>query len=533
MQGKYISKYFRESDTFSFAKLKRDLAKLSTEGIADEELLKIITILKNKRVIIQYRSKEEQESYKNDFDYDDLNYDNLDFSKIDLRKQQIFVIRYVGIIIIHNYVFKCFPKYIEESTDKGDFNKVRIDKVLKKIVPVLRKYNSRQERLFSATSLVGEKDFDFLSIAIFFLNDYLDNGFYYNEKHTLEINGGGEINWSKTIDETDPIVTDKGPVYIELYTEFTEVDNNDFFRRLHLYIVSYCAKLLGAAGLFDVLSIDGDFDFDIDKDTLGDDDFILDRIQREMSIQFVTKKQELLEKMYTFISQKNSLDKEYELSLYGTTHFHTVWEDVCRDTLDNQLDIELRHLPCQSRLDYSKLANSLYQLHVDDENLHRAIRRLKEIHLNKFIEKPVWYVSGSTQKHESNKTYIPDLLQLYERKDVLYFNILDAKYRSIVLNNQSLKNAPGVEEITKQYLYQLVFCDLINSYTFKNTHIKITNSFLFPGDSDNATILGMAEIRAMRNIHLENISAIKLPASVMYDLYINNMKVKNVEELLT
>lgn len=307
-----------------------------------------------------------------------------------------------------------------------------------------------------------------------------------------------------------------------------------FFRRLHLYIITYCNKILEAADLFDVLSIDNSFELfnDVDKYLLGDDDYILERIQKEIGIQFITRKLELLEKMYTFISRKNDLDKEYNVSLYGTSSFHVIWEEVCQDVLDNQLYVELGHLPVQSKLDFSKLASIRYKFVDNDIRIDRAISRLKEMPLNKLIEKPKWHVFNSNHEHEGNKTYIPDLLQIYEKNGILHFNILDAKYRNFILDQQRLDNAPGVEEITKQYLYQLVLSDLLDSYNFDKNNIKITNSFLFPGEGEIAIILGMAEIKALKNIPLENILAIKLPANMMYDHYISNIKLKNIEDIV-
>ncbi|MBW9151453.1 LlaJI family restriction endonuclease [Clostridium estertheticum] len=534
MENKYVVKYFREYDTFTFVKLKMDLMKISGKEIDNEELLKIITILKNNRVIVQYRSKEESESYKENFNYDGLNYDDLDFSKVDPSEQQIFAVRYVGILIIKKYVFRCFPKYITTTVNSENFEKERVDELLKKIVNVLRIYNSRQERLFTVTDSASYEEFNFLDMAIFFLNDYLENGVYYNEKDIFEVNGDGNVNWNKTIDEVDVILSDRGPVYVELFTESTESDNNDFFKRLHLYIVEYCADIIAEVDLFDVLSLDSNFNFnfDIDKNSLGDDDYIIDKIQNEMGIQFITRKLKLLEKMHTFISQRNSLDKEYELSLYGTSHFHTVWESVCQDVLANQLYVEMRDLPAQSKLNYLKLASIRYQLGDNDERAHSAIMRLKETPLNKLIEKPIWHVHNSTKKYEGDKTYLPDLIQIYENNGILNFNILDAKYREFVLNSRKLDNAPGVEEITKQYLYQLIFTDLFNSYTFDKENIKITNSFIFPGDCKKAVTLGMAEIKVMRNIPLENITAVRLPADMIYDYYIRNIKLKNIDILI-
>lgn len=529
---RYLLKYFRESETFTFIQLKSELEDLAGEKINEVELLKVVTILKNKRVIVQYRSVEERESYINDFDYNSSEYEDLDFSEIDPTKKQVFVVRYVGIVMVNKYVFKCYPKYIETKASLSHYDDTRIDMLLQQIMLVLRVYNSRREKLYSATDEIAQEDFDFLSMAIFFLNDFLENGLYYNEKKSLEVNGVGEINWVNTINETDAIITQNGPVYTELITEFTEADDFDLFKRIHMFIISHCSKVLSDARLIEVLSLNGAFDFDVDKESIGDDDFILEKIEKEMTVQFITKKLELLTKMYTFFARNSSTEKENEVSLYGTSHFHTVWEEVCQEVFNNILFEELKHLPGQNKLDYYKLVQRRYK-EDDSEKVKKLIKGLKHTSLIEFIEKPIWNITTSGQPVLGKKTYIPDVLQIYDEKGVLHFNILDAKYRNFIINNSgSIKSAPGVEEITKQYMYQLVFSDLLASYDYEKDNIKVINTFIFPGDRESVYIMGSAEIKALSRLGLENITAVRLPAAILYKLYIENRKIYNYENLI-
>ena len=529
MQGKYVVKYFRELDKFTFKELKRDLMNLLGSNISDDEITTIITILKNKRIIIQYRSQEEKGAYKNNFNYESFNYDMLDFSNIDSNKEQVFTIKYVGIIIIKNYIFKCLPKYIASTVSMDIMNRTRLDKILKKVINVLQIYNSRQEIILTATNSSGYEDFNLLDMAIYFINDYIENDIYSNEHNLLELNGNGNVDWNNTIEGIYPILSNRGPVYLDLCTECIEVDKSNFFRKLHLCIIAYCISILDEANLFDILSIENicDFNFDSDINSLGDDEFILEEIHKEMNIQFITRKLNLLEKMNTFISKKNSLNKEYQTSLYGTSNFNTVWENICKVVFDNKLDTKVKNLPFQEKLNYNNLVKIRYNLEDDD----KKINEFKNMRLKQLIEKPLWHINNSNEPHEANKTYIPDSVQVYEKDNKLNFTILDAKYMDIILVSNVLKNAPGVEEITKQYLYQLVFKDLFDSYTLAKEKIEIKNIFLFPADCDDIVKFGFTEIKMLKNFNLENIEAIKLPADKMYDYYINNIKIKNIEDI--
>ena len=69
----------------------------------------------------------------------------------------------------------------------------------------------------------------------------------------------------------------------------------------------------------------------------GDKDYILDRIIKELNIQFNTRKQILLKTLYAYIANSSTLDDLDCFSMFGTNSFNLVWEKVCAEVLDNQL----------------------------------------------------------------------------------------------------------------------------------------------------------------------------------------------------
>ena len=74
---------------------------------------------------------------------------------------------------------------------------------------------------------------------------------------------------------------------------------------------------------------------------LGDEDYILYRIQNELNVQYNTRKQLVLKAMYAYIAQKASFNNIDSFSIYGTNSFNLVWEKVCAQNFGNVLNVKL------------------------------------------------------------------------------------------------------------------------------------------------------------------------------------------------
>ena len=89
------------------------------------------------------------------------------------------------------------------------------------------------------------------------------------------------------------------------------------------------------------------------------------------------------------------------------------------------------------------------------------IRRCVKLNLNKLNES------------KKTDTLNLDLVTLYGDT----FVILDAtKYYNLDLKDDNLVGQPGLESITKQYLYELAYKKFIKDNEFNN----VVNAFLFP-----------------------------------------------------
>jgi hypothetical protein len=145
--------------------------------------------------------------------------------------------------------------------------------------------------------------------------------------------------------------------------------------------------------------------------------------------------------------------------------------------------------------------------------------------LLQYIDKPIWKGYGWDERNKkvAKDTLIPDLISVDNSKSA--FRIYDAKYYNVQMEElKELRGQPGIESITKQYLYQLAYQKLIDHY-----HIKtITNAFLFQTEQEKIENRGVVTLPMMEAITVGNdkklspIQVVFLPAKKVYDCYLSN-----------
>lgn len=242
---------------------------------------------------------------------------------------------------------------------------------------------------------------------------------------------------------------------------------------------------------------------DKDISDFGDTEYILDCLQREINIQFNTHKQELLNALYVYISEDKHLsDCCFQTNLM-VAKFDLVWEDVCKTVFNNRLESTLDNLAPQT---------PNQSLDTFFTNKHKKLKEL--------IDYPYWSNYGT-----SKYTLILDTVCF----DKDCFVILDAKY---YCPNKIDSGMPGVEDIAKQYLYQLAFRNFYTLQGFKS----VKNCFLFPENGDIVVDKGYAELKFLNelllvtknansiqedNIQLENIQVRFVPTDKLYTLYLS------------
>ncbi len=408
----------------------------------------------------------------------------------DLGWDDQYCFAFVGLVIIEGYVFKCFPKYLPENRE--------LPEKLAQVLSVLEKYNAREQvvRLFHDT--YDKNHFNLLSVMIFLLRDYFENRSYSNSREILETNGAGEVNWDRTINENFAIIYDGQPVYVEMKTRKRLDDERDFFRRLHECVLTRFSRELQEADLLTLLGIPGVELSEESLESFGETEYLLYRIEAELSQQFVARKQLVLKALHAYISRKMTLGDADGFSTFGSNSFHTVWEKACAQVIGSDLAAPISSLPLPLQI----------QAGYD-----------KEATLLSLIEKPAWTglddVGSFT--HHANKTLVPDLATFVSSGTRTELVILDAKYYVIQLERgKGLVGQPSVGDLTKQYLYQLAFREFTNAHGIQ----VVKNCFLIPTNEPEIVDLGRASLSMLNQLGLQDIQLRLLPADRIYDLYL-------------
>lgn len=407
----------------------------------------------------------------------------------------LYVFVYVGIITCGSRVIKVYPKYLLSKKEEplGE---------MKQVIKVLERYSRSEEQIINVFNGNGEKrSFNILAVILFLLNDYYEYGIYTNSEDIVEINGEGEILWGKTIDESFALLEDNRPYYMELYTSRVIDDDMDYFKRLHECILTECSHQLYEAQLDSLFDIDLLELSDKTLQDFGDKDYILERIYKELNIQFNTRRQILLKTLYAYVSQdRRMLEVNDGISMFGTIVYHVVWEKVCAEVFDNKLTTTLGKLKLSAPLSKEYPSN----------------KTLLEI-----IEKPKWK-GNDTDEIPANATLIPDLISIPKVGGIDYFIIFDAKYYNLQLEKgKRLRGNPGVGDVTKQYLYQIAYKNFIEAHNI----VVVKNCFLMPTEGNEIIDKGIVKMDMLEALGLENIQIRLIPASLMYEHYLSQKKI--------
>lgn len=411
---------FKELKVFKFSELKEKLGTFVE--VKANETVEILLKCKLLKKTDDY-SKEQLENLLLD--------ENFELNK-EFGRENTYFFKYVGMISLFDTCFIIYPKYIADEDierDKASYS------ILKQILAVIRKYNADEQEQFISKEEIN-KNFSLLALTLELIEDYYNNGLYFNEKSIIEENGIGEIVWNKTINESIAYFRNDTPIYLNLFSKFSTLNEKDFFRRLHASILSTCSSLLKEIlKIIDIEELSLSYE---QVEDFGSEEYIMYRLNQEISQQYISKKQKTLNLLKTYIERKDSYYKDDEISFVGTTSFNLVWEKVCKVILDKNNNT-------------SKLKEKVYR--------------------------PIW--SLKNKEYSSKETLEPDILVLEKNTNNLH--IYDAKYYNID------KNKPGISDITKQFLYSEVFNKL--GYNI------LSNTFLFPTHRYSSEDIDIGHIR--------------------------------------
>ena len=483
MKDKEFDCFFREQARYTQTEIGKKLLgkEITNEPLTETEEKRIVALIKRlKEFGVIKRVK------KDAVDLQEIDNDDYSVAPVVLGDtESLYAFCFVGVLWVNEFIIKCYPKYIRNNeTPVGDF---------KEVLQVIKHYNHKKENVIHLQNDGLESSaFNMLALMLYFLNDYYQNGIYSNAQEIIETNGTGEILWDKTINETFAYIQNNRPFYMELKTRKRINDETGFFSRLHQCILSECSRKLEGKGLFDIFDDIAPIEFDESTlEDFGDREYLSYRIERELGVQYNSRKRLLLQSMYAYINNEKSVDTNEHFSMFGTTAYHTIWEDVCKKVLCDMLGEPIK---------------SVFKSYVGGETF------------KEHIKKPTW--NGI----EAKDTLIPDIVTFYNYNGQNAFAIFDAKYYDVQIGNNSISGQPGIESITKQYLYELAYKDLIPDVWGNPNPIKVYNAFIFPSETvtkeNGVERKGDVEFSIMKRLNLQKIKIVFVNPKSFYDKYL-------------
>lgn len=413
---------------------------------------------------------------------------NKEFDKSVVKgKNGVLVFHYVGLYDYvdeetgKNLTFFFLPKFldIEEGDETGEDEQVKDDKGWNSkdntllgswkaccdefetfgrdiLIQAIDRYSKDDVEIVDQVETSEKSHKGILELAVRFLRDYLEKGLYIVQQHELELNGQGEIDWQTTIDEFQPFIKKGRPYYMDVKTEQAYSDEDHYITRLQKCLVTTWGRKLEGLGLSSVLRVNVPMLSEDELDQLGDENFQIAQINRELNVQFVTKSRETLTLMKELI-QRSAENKaaKYESLSFGMTGVHALWERACAEVLRTELDQEI--CKCgfenvQPGVTFSGYMPRVFWTRLTDrqEGDDKGFNEDK---------KAGWRLDFIRTWREDNK--------------VKKLVILDAKYYCVQWDNNKVSGQPGTQDIAKQMFYQMAFYSLI-------ARKDIVNAFLLP-----------------------------------------------------
>jgi len=416
---------------------------------------------------------------------------------------------YVGLVLVDDLCIIVYPKYLP-VVDADDPDETA-QRAMRQIFRVLRKHGGSYSDIAAMTE-EGMRANDRLSLMLMLLEMYDEYGVYENYVKTLADNGPGGINWERTIAANLPFMSNGRPIYVDYKTVESNQDAADFVMRLHRAVLTECSKFMQDSGLASLLALDEVWLTDTTVEDFGDADFIAYRLERERAVQFITWKQDVIDLLLRYVTEDDSTIRQDTPLCLGTSSFYHVWEEACKVAFDDVLGVRLMDLGME---------------------LNEPFDTMGGIRLIDIIPRPQWTVPRDDGEDECGDvaTLIPDTILLHhDRADNSVFAILDAKYYTPELG-ANVNGVPGVESVTKQFLYQTAYKKFVLAHGYK----RVVNAFLAPSAGDAIEHTGRVRfpnVIAAEEAPFSNVVELyALPAGMVFDAYLAGVALDNAELL--
>lgn len=346
-----------------------------------------------------------------------------------------YAFSYVGIYCYKGHLVYSLPKYEQQhelkvpEPSRGSITDAARMESLAQLMKVIHRYESQNTENLDNLQLENENE-HYLAQLVSLVADYVENGEYRDDEQKDALNENGRILWDRTINSLLPHIQKCRPVYTDMYTRRLVDAEDHFISKLHRVIVKECERQLAVFGLTDLLELPVVEAIEDDVEELGDTEYLIHCIDNELGCQFDSRRIHILESLKAYLKKRQQRDEEAQNEYYfGSTAFHAVWEEVCREVFGK-----------------------------DERKQHE-------------IAPPEWIFEGKPAWKGPEESLEPDII--IKRPNAYW--LFDAKYYLPRVNGNTVYGLPGVGDVTKQFLYQQ---DLQEK---KGEDIRpIHNAFLMP-----------------------------------------------------
>lgn len=410
---------------------------------------------------------------------------SMDNSSLDIEKDAFYFFKYVGAIQTTNdYCILIYPKYMSIASIKKDLTN-NFDK-FKQLMDVIDKYENKKLQNVAIARDIDDIDDELLGIKLSILKDYYEYGLYSKEREEIKLNGDGKVLWNQTINRSEAYIFNNVPFYLDVFTLENALEENDIVQLIQRAIITEISVDLDI--LLDILNFDKVHLSETSLEELGSIEMLLNILEIELNNQFVTVRQEAIKKMIAYLNNISN-NSDGNITLVGTRAFNMIWEDVCSEVYGNDLD---------------KTFEELNLLVPDPEILNETLKS--------FVEKPMWHVEHQTPFVCGSPLKL-DVLSINSQN----INIYDAKYYNISFHDKKVLGQPGINDITKQYLYELAFKKIINL-----NQLIVENQFIMPKDDfvEDGKVIAHVNLEMFNSLGLQPIGIVLRDCQTMFNQYL-------------
>ena len=158
---------------------------------------------------------------------------------ITLLNDRIGIFTFVGMVALRNKVIIVFPKYkkISKENKEETFENKKYTTLLFEVLEKYSHSSLNETYLNEKSHLSDEKIFNLFSLYKRLVEDYIEYGLYKREYEVQEVCGEGEIDWERTVNELEGIIS-KNVVYLNYYTYEEEDEKENHIKNIQKYLLA-------------------------------------------------------------------------------------------------------------------------------------------------------------------------------------------------------------------------------------------------------------------------------------------------------